>query len=165
MELTLPAEAQYDPAAIGDFKKIMADPKLTPGQRAQAVIDLNERQAASNVKAFNERVERQSAADLDALKADKDFGGARVDKTRADAISAVKQFGGEELSKLATAAGLQNHPAWVKTFARIRAAVAEDTTGARLPNPGAVTDEPRPVPLTQTGKIADAYNRGAFKKK
>lgn len=158
IELKLPAGAKYDDAALKDFKAVFSNEKLTPAQRAQAVIDLDQKYAAQAQKAFQTQVEQQRTKDIDALKADKEFGGSRFDKTVADAKSAAKQFGGEEFSKLAEAAGLDVHPAFVKTFARIRAALSEDTTSQRVP--GSQATDPAKQPVTsQKQRLAQRYQK------
>lgn len=127
-ELKLP-ENKYDPTAIGELKKVMADDKLTPAQRAQAVIDLNERQAAAAAKQFADRAEKMRLEEAAAVKADPVFGGAKYEKTVADARSLLGMVKfGPAASKLLAASGLDNHPDLVRAFAEIRSFLSEDKT-------------------------------------
>jgi hypothetical protein len=158
IELKVPEGAKFDPAALDAFKSIVKQEGVT-GKQAQALVDFQAAQNAAQAKAFNEHVQRQRVADLDELKGDKDFGGARYDQTVAGAKSAARQFGGEGLSKLLEASGLDCHPDVVKTFARIRAAIAEDSTAGRLRS--APAGEVKAPPRTMQERFAARYAKPA----
>lgn len=130
-EIKLPEGAKFDDKVLGEFKTLMSDEKLTSAQRAQALIDLQWKQAQAQTKAANDAWEAQKLADVEALKTDKEFGGVKYDATVKAAQSALQQFGGEEASKLLTAFGLENNPAVVKLLARVRSAIAEDSLAGK----------------------------------
>jgi hypothetical protein len=128
LDLKLPADAKVDPAALATFKGIMTDEKLSPAEKAQKVIDLQFAQQAAQEKAWEEQHKPAlRTADMEALKADKEFGGAKFEKTGNDARSIMKQFDRDgEMSKLLAEVGRDNAPAFVKFCARIRSVIAED---------------------------------------
>lgn len=169
IEVTLPKGVEYDPSALKDFKAIFSDEKLSPSQRAQAVLDLDQKLAksyaarkaeeskkseADEAKKLEEQTKQFREKDILALKADKDFGGAKYDETTAAAKAALRQFGGDEASQLLESAGLSNHPAIVKMLARVRAGTREDSTTGNMQAP-APTPKGPPA-LSQTRRIATA---------
>ncbi len=134
IEIKLAEGAKYDPAAIGKFKSIFADEKMTPSQRAQAVIELDREMAVAQQKRNTEKMEALRKADVEVLKADKEFGGDRYEKTVArsrDAMNLSKH--GEAFGKLLVATGLDNHPDAVRFFADLRSKFSEDSTSSRAP--------------------------------
>lgn len=159
--LKLPEGSAYDPKAIGEFKSIFADEKLTPAQRAQAVIDLNERNAAGQMKAMKDKQATDRQKDIDTIKADKDFGGTKYEATVKAAESSMKQFFGEKGSAVLKAFGIENHPDIVIPLAKLRAAIREDTTNTPNNNPVPPAKVP---PQTGAQKLGSMYDRIQKKK-
>lgn len=126
-DVKLPEGAKVDEKLFSDFKAIMGDEKTSLKDRAQKLIDLQFTHVAAQEKLYAEALDRDAAAHLEAVKADKEFGGANFEKTVKDARSAEQEFFGEEGSKLFKALRVENHPAYVKGLARIRAAIAESS--------------------------------------
>src|SRR5712671_1679745 len=94
------ADKRFDPKALEKFKGIMADPKTTAAEKAQALVEMRHAELIAEDKAITEYMEKTRTANLEALKGDPEFGGAKFDRTVANAKSALQQFGGEEVSKL-----------------------------------------------------------------
>jgi len=151
------ADKRFDPKALEKFKGIMADPKTTAAEKAQALVEMRHAELIAEDKAITEYMEKTRTANLEALKGDPEFGGAKFDRTVANAKSALQQFGGEEVSKLFVKFGIDKDPGLTKMFARIRSAIAEDDTSSRAPRPA--PDEPRTPPITQTQKLARRYDK------
>lgn len=64
---------------------------------------------------------------VEAMRTDKEFGGADIKKNLDIANSAAMKFGGEELIKVLGRSGLNNHPDVVRAFYRIGKAISEDS--------------------------------------
>jgi hypothetical protein len=161
LELKLPPGATFDPALLEGFKTL-AKEKGFSSEQAQALVDWQAKQIAATqtpeAKAAQAKAEeaawvdfaaKQRTADLDALKADKVFGGANTDKTVNDARSALKQFFGEEVSKELTARAMDNNPHFIRGLATIRRLLSEDTTTGRIHTPAPEAPAPRPLTLGQ----------------
>ena len=64
---------------------------------------------------------------VDEVKADKDLGGANFDANLKQGQSALRRFGSEALTKLLDDSGLGSHPEFVRLFAKVGKAIAEDS--------------------------------------
>jgi hypothetical protein len=158
IEIKLPEGAKVDAAVLDGFKTIAKEHGLNSKQ-AQAMVDFQIKQQV----VLQEHMQKQRVADLELVKGDKEFGGAKYDQTVAASKSALKQFGGGDVSTLLEQSGLDCHPAVVKMFARIRSALAEDSTASRLQAPP--PDAKPPQPKTMTGRIAARYASNVTSKK
>lgn len=126
LEIKLPEGAKVDEKLLGEFKKKAKEWGFNSKQ-AQSLVEFQLASQAAAEKEFKETFEKQRQADIDALKADKEFGGPKYDATVKAAQNATKRFFGEEGSKLFTELGIDNHPGLVKGLARLNAAIAEDS--------------------------------------
>src|ERR1700682_200576 len=90
IEVKLRDGVKIDEKVLDEFRTIVSNEKLSPQERAQALIDLQFRAQDGNVKAVEAAITTQRNADLEALKADPQFGGARFEQTRNDARSVMK---------------------------------------------------------------------------
>lgn len=72
----------------------------------------------------------------EALKADPEIGGAKLDASIAAARKAVETFGGAELQELLQVTGLQSHPAVVRAFYRAGKSISEDSVVPGEKTPG-----------------------------
>lgn len=61
------------------------------------------------------------------VRADPEYGGDKLDATLANAQKVLKDFGDPGLAQLLQTSGLGNHPALVRTFAKIGAAFGGDS--------------------------------------
>lgn len=114
------------------------------------MLDLDRKAGAKLAEAHKQRVQRLRDQDIATLKADKDFGGANYDATIKASQSSMTQFFGEDGAKILKASGLDNHPSIVKGLARIRKAIAEDTTAPPTTNPAPAGGQ-RPTSQSQRG--------------
>lgn len=156
----LPEGAKLDKAGqarLDAFTATMNDPKLSPAQKAQAIVDAQLAAAAEQQKANTQQIEQFRAADLEALKADPAFGGTKFDATVTASKSALAQFDEKDEAKsLFVSMGIDNHPAVVKLLARVRALIAEDSTTSRIKP---VTPAPVTLAKTLTERLADTYRK------
>lgn len=140
----------------------MADPKTTPQEKLQKLVELQHNFNKAQEQAFTEQMQRNRVADLDKLKGDPKYGGAMFDKTRADARSILERSEhGKAVSKKLEIYGLDCDPDFVKLFAEFRSLVSEDSTSSRVPNPVPAVEA---RPTTQTERMAKRYDDKGKKK-
>lgn len=96
---------------------------MTPKERAQALIDMQQGIYAAQFEAHEAKVEAWG----EETKADKDIGGDKLEENLAIAAKARDEFGGEELTKVLNETGVGNHPAFVKFFYNIGKAISDDS--------------------------------------
>lgn len=137
LELKLPDGFKADDAALGAFKAHAKEFGLK-SEQAQKLFDLY---AGSQKAAEAARVaeqEQQQKTWVEAIKADQDIGGARLDASVQSARKAMQRFGSPELKTFLEESGLGNHPELVRAFAKAGRLLAEDSV-AGSSNNGAAT--------------------------
>jgi hypothetical protein len=152
-----PDGVKLDEALVTSFRAIMADPKLTPAERGQAVADLQFKARENEIRAITEDMQRRRHGDLETLKGDPKFGGAFFDQTRAKARYVLEAFEyGPEVSKIFVDYGIDCHPAITKFLAGIRGQFSEDDTSSRLTSP---TPANGAKPMSQIDRQAATYQQ------
>lgn len=127
LTITLPQGVQMDETVLKDVSTVLAKAGLDNEKASELVAWQLQREAAAEdaaAKSWTEQGERW----LEDLAVDKDFGGDKLDQNLADAKKGIRHFGGEALSAELARMGLGNHPELIRTFARIGAAMAEDSS-------------------------------------
>ena len=127
LKITLPQGAQMDDAVLKDVSPALSKAGLDNEKASELVAWQLERQAAQDDASAKAWV-AQGEQWLKDLSVDKDFGGEKLDQNLADAKKGIRHFGGQVLSDELARMGLGNHPELIKTFARIGAAMAEDSS-------------------------------------
>jgi hypothetical protein len=135
-----PAAAPYELKLPEGFKADESFTKFTEfakasglkAEAAQQVLDMHASAMKAAVSSVHERVlselgMKDAAQWPDALKADKEFGGAGYDANLAGARKAIAKFGSPELKAVLEQSGLGNHPELVRAFVRVGKAMAEDS--------------------------------------
>lgn len=122
LELKLPEGLKLDDAGLGAFKSLAKEAGLD-GAKAQKFVDLYAGFEKSKVDAYT----AQQKAWTEAVKADADIGGAKLDKSLELSRRALTKFGGEGLVTFLEQSGLGNHPALVKFAVNVGLAMAEDS--------------------------------------
>ena len=61
------------------------------------------------------------------LKDDKDFGGEKLEQTAKNAQLAAERFMSEDFREMLEKSGFGNHPGYIKAWAKVGAAMADDT--------------------------------------
>ena len=136
--LTLPEGFQADEAVLAEFKGLALESGLKP-ESAQKFLDMQMRLETARVAQVDTQWKAQQATWAEAIKADKDVGGANLEQSRAFAKAGVDLAGGDALRAELQQLGLTNHPALVKAFVSIGKALAEDSiagTAGASPTPG-----------------------------
>lgn len=131
-----------DPQRVDGFKKLAKEAGLK-GEQAQKFVDFYQDMQTAYSKSQAEAFEKAQIERLDALKADKEFGGQNWDKSVSYVHRAIREFGGAELAQSLDRMGLGNEPALIKLFARIGKALGEDSLS------GSTSAQPRPAKSDQ----------------
>ena len=121
-EFKAPEGVQFDDAVIGAFSEVAKELNL-PQDQAQKVLDkmapvMNARQS--------EQLEAARAQWAEETKADKEFGGEKLNENLATAKKALDTFGTPEFRALLNESGLGNHPEVIRVFYRAGKAISED---------------------------------------
>lgn len=129
-EFKAPEGTQFDESVIGQFSEVAKELNLSQ-DAAQKLLDkmtpaLEARQAEA-VQAI--RTEWESTS-----KADREFGGDKLNENLSVAKQALEKFGSPELRTLLNESGLGNHPEVIRLLYRAGKALSEDgfvsSTGA-----------------------------------
>jgi hypothetical protein len=137
IEVKLPEGKTVDQAVLDAYMPVFKDAKLTSEQASLIATKYTEITEAAE-KSQYESWEKQGSTWYSELKADKDFGGAKFTKTVADAQKAVLAHGGPELVAEMNKYGIGNLPALVRAWAKVGAAMAEDSSSVRVASGGQV---------------------------
>lgn len=117
-EFKLPDGVQMDDTGLAKFSEMAKDLNLTQ-EAAQTMLDkMGSHQA--------EAIERVKAEWSEGAKADKEFGGDKLNENLAVAKKALDQFGTPALRTLLNESGLGNHPEIIRAFFRAGKAISED---------------------------------------
>jgi hypothetical protein len=111
----------------------------------QAAMDaaLTPEKLADYVQQFNQE---QSGKWAEAVKADPEIGGAKLDETHALVRDGIAKFGSPALKEALDSTGLGNHPELVRMFRNIGLETREDRGGNPPSGGGAATLEDRMYP-------------------
>jgi hypothetical protein len=127
LELKLPEGFQPDAKVLDGFKA-KAKALGLDGAKASDLVgfyaDLQKQAAAQQAQ----HIEQTRKAWKDAQLADKEFGGAELQKNVAAAHKVMTKFGTAELKDFLEQTGLGDHPEVIRFFVRVAKADAEDTT-------------------------------------
>lgn len=128
-EFQAPEGQQFDEAVIGAFSEVAKELNL-PQDAAQKVLD-----KVAPVIAARQTEQLQAARTewANTAKADKEFGGDKLDENLAVAKKGLETLGTPELRALLNESGLGNHPEVIRVFYRAGKAISEDriVTGAQ----------------------------------
>lgn len=133
-DFTVPEGVTLDAAAVDEFKALAKEHNLSQ-EAAQKFAELGIK-ATQNVEArYAEHVKQAKAQWAEDSRADKEFGGDKLEENLATAKKALDAFSSPEFSKLLAESGFGNHPEVIRTFYRVGKAISEDrlVTGATRP--------------------------------
>lgn len=121
-EFKAPEGVSFDEGVIGAFSEVAKDLNL-PQDAAQKVLD----KMAPVIQARQmEQFEAARNQWAEATKADKEFGGEKLDENLATAKKALDTFGTPEFRALLNESGFGNHPEVIRVFYRAGKAISED---------------------------------------
>lgn len=119
---TPPEGGQLDDAVMEQFGEVARELNLPQGQ-AQLLID----KVAPVIAARQaEQVEAMRAAWSEASITDKEFGGVKLEESKALAARAMTAFATPELTAMLNDTGMGNHPELVRFMVRAGKAISED---------------------------------------
>jgi hypothetical protein len=121
-EFKAPEGVSFDEGVIGAFSEVAKELNL-PQDAAQKVLD----KMAPVIQARQmEQFEAARNQWAEATKADKEFGGEKLDENLATAKKALDTFGTPEFRALLKESGFGNHPEVIRVFYRAGKAISED---------------------------------------
>lgn len=114
--------APFDDKVIEQFSEVARELNLTQDD-AQKVLD----KMGPAIQARQvETIQAARAQWAESAKADKEFGGEKLEENLAVAKKALDQFGSPELRVLLNESGLGNHPEMIRVLYRAGKAISED---------------------------------------
>lgn len=136
-DLKLPEKSLLTKADVDAMAAHAKEKGLAPEQ-AQALLNERSQAVAQYVEVQTKNLAEQSSKVwVEQLRSDKDFGGDKFNQTCELAHRAFTRFADADLVKDVKATGLANHPAFVKAWARVGRAMAEDKIIPGNGQPGA----------------------------
>lgn len=124
-EFKLPEGVEVDAEVMGKLEGIAKELNLSQ-EAAQKFADLGPELLQKWNKTQIEAIQKTHSEWLEATKADKEFGGEKIDANIAVAKKALDTFGTPALAKLLNDTGLGNHPEVIRAFYRAGKAISED---------------------------------------
>lgn len=151
IEVKLPEGITVDEKAMGEFKEIMADDKLSPTERAQKLVDMHAnalKQAAQSPYDLWNRTQAEWQA---TVKADPEIGGDKFDAMRATISKGITEIAGsaEAAQKIFDAfayTGAGNQPEIIRAVFRLCKPFTE----------GGPIDGGKPAAVDKAGKVLAA---------
>lgn len=135
LELKLPDGFQPGPA-LDEFKGLAKELGIS-AQAAQKLVDFQAKHELARAQA----AEQQQATWAEALKTDKEIGGAQFEANGQLARKAMLRFATPELRTFLNDSGMGNHPELVRLMYRVGKAIGEDSiAGSNGAPPGNPSD-------------------------
>jgi hypothetical protein len=120
-EFQMPEGVEIDQDAVQEFSGLAKELKLDQAN-AQKVADIAVKMMAKQTEQHQNLVTSWT----EQTKADKEFGGDRLNENLAVAKKALDTFGTPELRDVLNMTGLGNHPEVIRAFYRAGKAISED---------------------------------------
>jgi len=127
---TIPDGTELDEELLGEAKTWGKQHGLK-GEQLQGVVDLGLKMQQRAAQALIEAHEAYVQDLTSKVKADKEIGGGKLEKTIESALGALKRFAGADYETVRSEldrTGLGSHPAVIRFLAKIAKATAEDDT-------------------------------------
>lgn len=124
-EFKVPEGQEINPDIMDEFKSAALDAKLTQEQ-AQHLIDMGAKMTEQLTQKAWEAHNARVAEWGEQSKADKEFGGDKLNENLALASKAMDAFATPELKQVLDQTGIGNHPELIRAFVRIGRQISED---------------------------------------
>jgi hypothetical protein len=122
-EFKAPEGREYHPSVINAFSEVAKELNLTQ-ENADKLLN---KMAPIITERQTQQIEAVQEQWAEASKADKEFGGEKLDENLKVAKSALEKFGSPELSKLLQETGAGNNPEIIRLLYRVGKATGEDS--------------------------------------
>ncbi|WP_436879452.1 peptidase [Escherichia coli] len=116
---------ELDTEALKDFEPVARELNLT-NEQAQKLVDAYPKILAGVQQRQADAWQKQTEGWAEAVKADKEIGGDKLESNLSAGQRALDQFGSPELKEYLNVTGMGNHPELVKAFVKIGKAMSED---------------------------------------
>lgn len=124
-DFQVPDGVTVDAGIAGDFKTLAKELNL-PQDAAQKVFDLGIAMSQKWADGHSQALTDMREGWVDAVKADPELGGSKLNENVAAAQKAIATFGSDELKELLDTSGLGNHPAIFRFAAAVGKGLGED---------------------------------------
>ena len=124
-DFNVPEGQALMPEVLEKFKAAALDAKLTQEQ-AQHLVDMGAEMSAQITQQAWDAHNARIAEWGEQAKADKEFGGDKLNENLALASKAMTAFATPELKQVLDQTGLGNHPELIRAFVRIGKQISED---------------------------------------
>lgn len=124
-DFKLPDGVALDKELISEFKDI-AKAKGLKQEDAQSLVELGAKIAQKQAVSLQEAVKKQVSDWESEAKADKEFGGEKLDENLAVAKKGLETVGNDALKSLLKTTGIGSHPEVIRAFIKIGKLVSED---------------------------------------
>lgn len=131
-DIKLPEGFEVDEPVMNEFLGIQNDPKLTPAERSQKLIDLQIKASKEGLEKATQAWETRMSDWQNEVRNDPTVGGAKFEQSVATANKVVQQLGSPELAQLCADTGIGNNVHFVKFLN----AIAPKLLEAAPVNPG-----------------------------
>lgn len=125
-DLQAPEGTTFNAQALGDFKTLAKDMGLSKDD-AQKLANLGVQAVQAHQAEMAEAIQQEQAKWETASRADKEFGGDKLDESLGLANHALATFATPEMLALLKESKLGNHPEFIRTFVRVGRAISEDS--------------------------------------
>lgn len=123
-DFTLPEGVEIDADGVAELTTLGKELNLSQTS-AQKLVDALIKRDQRHAEAATANVTNIREGWQTATRADKEFGGDKLNASLAVAQKALKQFGTPELNELVVGAGLGDHPEFIRLMVRVGNAVSE----------------------------------------
>lgn len=136
-EPKLPEGVELDGEQLKGYRALAKEIGLKP-EHAQKLLDFH----LGNLSAQTKAQEEERAGWRKALEADKEIGGANLEKNQALAAKAMQKFATPEFKEFLEKSGMGDHPEMARMFIKLGQALGEDSVaGAATSGAGPNTEE------------------------
>jgi len=125
-DLQAPEGTTFNAQALGDFKALAKDMGLSK-DNAQKLANLGVQAVQAHQAEMAEAIQQEQAKWEATSRADKEFGGDKLDESLSLANHALATFATPEMLTLLKESKLGNHPEFIRTFVRVGRAISEDS--------------------------------------
>jgi len=143
-DFSAPEGVELDVELTGELKTLAKELNLSQAD-AQRVADLGAKLAEKFAGQQTEALAQARTEWTEQSRADKEFGGDKIDANLAVAKKALDTFGSPELKQLLNESGLGSHPEIIRAFYRAGKAISEDSLVTGETRKGATPKTPEAV--------------------